>query len=298
MRKKSIMVPRGTENSVILMAGRFQFGAGERVHNRWVLSRMLLWCREGRGRVRINGQWREMQADDFVLLPWHHDVLYHADAREPMWVCGIHIVPNYPPERKLTFFVPHNIRNAAAKWRWQKDMPWPGLEGSPAGVARPRDPLGLLADYVVERFDAGPIAEPLLRKLTQLLVEEIARTLAHKPVDVPGSDIVRRAQELVESHWDRQIPLRELARLSHCSVSTLRRQFQQTLGLPPYEWILQERMRRARRLLSTTTLRVKEVASQVGFEDAFQFSRTFRQRVGKSPRMFRAEHAFAPKASR
>jgi transcriptional regulator GlxA family with amidase domain len=110
-----------------------------------------------------------------------------------------------------------------------------------------------------------------------------------------GNALIRRAQELVESHWEQNIPLGDLARLTQCSVSTLRRQFQQTLGIPPYEWILQARIRRARRLLITTTLRVKEIARQVGFEDPFQFSRTFNQRTGSSPRQFRENHAFAPK---
>jgi AraC-like DNA-binding protein len=261
------------------------------------MSRMLLWCQEGKGRVRVNGQWHNMQTDDFLFLPWWHDVLYHADEREPLWVGGIHIIPDYPLDRKFVMAISHNVKDAAAKWPWCRDVDWPGLDGVRAGTAHPQEPLRLLADYVIERFDAGPISEPVLRKLTQLLVDEIARTVAHKPATAPGNDIVRRAQELIEAHWDRQIPLRELARLSRCSVSTLRRQFQQTLGMPPYEWILQARMRRARRLLSTTTLRIKEVATQVGFDDPFQFSRTFRQRVGKSPRSFRADHAFAPKSS-
>jgi len=297
MRKK-IITPSSslnTETSVILMATRFQFADGERIFNRWVMSRMLLWCQEGRGRVRINGRWHEMQADDFIFMPWYHDVFYHADARDPFRVGGIHIVPDYPLDRKLVLFVPHNIKDAARKWHWQRDVVWPDLDGIRVGVLQPEDPLRLLADYVIERFDAGPVPEPALRKLTQLLVDEIARTLAQKPTVAPGNVLVRRAQELIESHFHRQIPLAELARLSRCSVSTLRRQFQQTLGMPPYEWILQARMRHARRLLSTTTLRIKEVAEYVGFEDPFQFSRTFRQRVGQSPRQFRAEHAFSPR---
>jgi AraC-like DNA-binding protein len=300
MRKKSSIGRKGrldTDSSVILMAMRFQFAAGERILNRWVMSRMLLWGQEGRGRVRVNGRWHDMQADDFLFLPWNHDVLYHSDEREPLLVGSIHLVPDYPLARKLHLFVPHNQKDAPAKWPWRRDVAWPGLDGTRAGITRPQEPLRLLADYVLERFDAGPMPEAALRKLTQLLVEEIARTLRHKPAAIPGNNVVRRAQELVESHWHRQFSLGELARASKCSVSTLRRQFQQTLGLPPYEWILQARMRHSRRLLSTSTLRIKEVATQTGFDDPFQFSRTFRQRVGKSPRQFRADHAFAPKSA-
>ena len=292
MRKTFI---QDTRTSVVLWANWFQFAAAERAFNPRVLSRMLLWCQEGKGRVRVNGVWYAMQPDDFLFLPWRHEVLYLADGREPFWVGAIHIIPDHALDRKLVFRVSHNIKDAWAKCSWRRDRAWPGLDGVRAGVAGSQDPLRLLAAYIVERFEEGTMPEAPLRKLSQVLVEEIARTLAQKATARLGNDVVRRAQELVESHWDRNIPLCDLARLTQCSVSTLRRQFQQTLGIPPYEWILQARIRRARRQLVTTTLRVKEIARAVGFDDPFQFSRTFHQRTGFSPRQFREKNAFAPK---
>ena len=286
---------RDTRTSVILLANWFQFAAAGRALNPRVLSRTLLWCQEGKGRVRVNGVWHEMRPDDFLFLPWQHEVLYIADGRDPFWVGGIHIIPDHPTDRKLVLSVSHNIKDRWAKCSWRRDRAWQGLEGVRTGVARPKDPLRLLATYIVERFDEQSLPEASLRELSHLLVEEIARTATEKPAARLGNDVVRRAQELVDSNWDRQISVNEMARLTQCSVSTLRRQFQQSLGIPPYEWVLQARMRRARRLLVSTPLRVKEIARQVGFDDPFQFSRTFAQRTGSSPRKFRESHAFAPK---
>lgn len=295
MQKKIRRSLGNTETSVILGANWFQFAAGERILNPRVLSRMLLWCQEGRGRVRVNGTWFPMQPDDFLFLPWQHEVLYLADEQVPFWVAGIHLIPDYPLDRKLVFSVSHRAKDAWANCRWRKDVRWPALEGVCAGVARSLDPIRLLGGYIVERFDGGAMPETSLRKLSQLLVEEIAHTLAQKPVRRQGNDAVRKAQEFVESHLNRQISLGELARIADCSLSTLRRQFQQTLRMPPYEWILQTRLQRARRLLTTTTLRIKEVAERVGFSDPFQFSRLFKERIGTSPRFFRTKHAFSPR---
>lgn len=295
MQKKFIRPVLDTCTSVVLWANWFQFAAGERVLKTRVLSRMLLWCQEGRGRVRINGVWHGMEPDDFLFLPWGHEVLYVADENEPFWVGGIHVIPDHATDRKLVFSVSHDSKDGWAKCPWRRDRDWRGLEGVRAGVAGAQEPLRLLAGYIVERFEEGAMPEGPLRKLSQVLVEEIARTVAQKGAVRTGNDVVRRVQELVESHWDRKISLGDLARLARCSVSTLRRQFQQTLGIAPYEWILQARIRRARRLLATTTLRVKEIARQVGFEDPFQFSRTFTQRTGSSPRQFRKRHGFAPR---
>ena len=295
MQKKFNTPPLDTRTSVVLWANWFQFARGERALNPRVLSRMLLWCQEGKGRVCVNGTWYSMTPDTFLFLPWQHEVLYLADDREPFWVAGIHLIPDHPLYRKLVFSVSHNIRDGWAKCKWRRDLAWPGLEGVRVGVARPLEPLRLLGAYIIERFEEGKMPEASLRKLSQVLVEEIARTVAQKAVSRLGNDVVRRAQEMFESHGGRQISLRDLAQLSKCSISTLRRQFQQTLGIPPYEWMLQSRILRARRLLVTTTLRIKEIAEQVGFDDPFQFSRTFRQRIGWSPRQFRANHAFVPK---
>jgi AraC-like DNA-binding protein len=295
MSKKVRSTLPDARTSVVLWANWFQFAAGERILNPRVLSRMLLWCQEGKGRVRVNGSWHAMKADDYLFLPWQHEVLYVADEHRPFWVGGIHLIPHHAPDRKLVFSVSHRPKDAWAHCRWRRDMAWPGLEGVRAGVAGPHDPLRLLAGYLVERFEQGALPEASLRKLSQVLVEEIARSLAQKPSPASGNDVVRRAQQWVEAHLERKISLRDLARLVDCSVSTLRRQFQLALGMPPYEWVLQIRLQRARRLLTTTTMRIKEVAAQTGFDDPFQFSRTFKERAGCSPRQFRASHAFAPK---
>ena len=257
MQKTLIRPFLDTRTSVILWANWFQFAAGERAFNPRVMSRMLLWCQKGTGRVRVNGTWHAMQPDDFLFLPWQHEVLYLADDREPFGVGAIHLIPAHATNRKLVFSVSHHARDTWAKCPWRRDRKWPGLEAVRVGVAKEQDPLRLLASYIVERFEEGAMPEAALRMLSQVLVQEIARTLTQKAVARVGNDVVRRTQEFIESHWDQNISLRDLARLTHCSVSTLRRQFQQTLGMPPYEWILQGRIRQARRLLITTTLQIQ-----------------------------------------
>ena len=69
MQKKFKRPRLDTRTSVILWANWFQFAAGERALNPHVLSRMLLWCQEGKGRVRVNGVWHNLNPDDFLFLP-------------------------------------------------------------------------------------------------------------------------------------------------------------------------------------------------------------------------------------
>lgn len=149
---------RDTRTSVVLWANWFQFAAAERAFNPRVLSRMLLWCQEGKGRVRVNGIWYAMQPDDFLFLPWQHEVLYVADGHEPFWVGGIHIIPDYAMDRKLVFSVSHSIKGGWAKCSWRRDRAWPELNGVCAGceIAGPAAVAGGLHRRTVRgRGDAG-----------------------------------------------------------------------------------------------------------------------------------------------
>jgi AraC-like DNA-binding protein len=54
--------------------------------------------------------------------------------------------------------------------------------------------------------------------------------------------------------------------------------------------VTERRIERAKELLSSTSLLVREIAHQCGFTDEAYFNRRFRQWVGSTPRNFRREH--------
>lgn len=66
--------------------------------------------------------------------------------------------------------------------------------------------------------------------------------------------------------------------------------FKRKMGMSLPQYINQLRMKKAKELLCTTDLRISEVASSIGYCDAFYFSRLFRQYSGLSPQLFRHEN--------
>jgi hypothetical protein len=66
--------------------------------------------------------------------------------------------------------------------------------------------------------------------------------------------------------------------------------FQSFEAMSPSRWVARLRAQRAAFLLRTTTLAVRDVGAQVGFEDPFHFSRFCRQHMGVSPRAYRSGH--------
>jgi AraC-like DNA-binding protein len=78
-----------------------------------------------------------------------------------------------------------------------------------------------------------------------------------------------------------------LAALAGMSVNTFIRRFSRGYNLPPQQYILAERLRKACFLLQYSTLSIEEIAEQTGFCDRFYFTRMFSRFRHISPAEFR-----------
>lgn len=91
----------------------------------------------------------------------------------------------------------------------------------------------------------------------------------------------------LEQDQDSPIARGQLARLACLSESRLHELFREALQLSPMAYVRRVRMRQAQRLLADPQLRVSEVGAQVGYPDAFHFSKVFKAETGMSPRAYR-----------
>jgi AraC-like DNA-binding protein len=71
------------------------------------------------------------------------------------------------------------------------------------------------------------------------------------------------------------------------SEATLRRRFKRAMSISPHAYVLQSRAAAARSLLSETDLPLKEIASRLGYENEYFFSRQFKELVGVAPGVYR-----------
>jgi AraC-like DNA-binding protein len=99
--------------------------------------------------------------------------------------------------------------------------------------------------------------------------------------------IVQKALVKMESELEYGVNAEALARELNVSYSSFRHTFQQHTGSSPHQYLLELRLVRARNLLTQTTLCVKEIAQQVGFEDEHYFCRFFKMKTGLTPGQWR-----------
>jgi len=108
-----------------------------------------------------------------------------------------------------------------------------------------------------------------------------------RPLAAPDSSSTGKARSWVLEHLDRPMSLRELAARESMSVRTFTRRFREEVGMPPTQWLVLQRVDRARQLLETTDLPVERIAAEVGFGAAASLRQHMRNALGVSPRAYR-----------
>jgi AraC family transcriptional regulator, arabinose operon regulatory protein len=101
---------------------------------------------------------------------------------------------------------------------------------------------------------------------------------------------VREALTKMALYPDRPWRVAELAQSCGLSEPHFYRKFKQATGSTPIDWLRRERINHARRRLLESNDPIKQVAEQVGYNDAFFFSRDFKRYTGVAPKNYRNQH--------
>ncbi|MEV7231589.1 helix-turn-helix domain-containing protein [Polymorphospora sp. NPDC051019] len=87
---------------------------------------------------------------------------------------------------------------------------------------------------------------------------------------------------------DKTTTVEELAGRAHMAPRTFARRFRAETGTTPHDWLTNQRVLLARRLLEETALSVEAIAVRAGFGDAAAMRHHFGRRVGATPHAYRA----------
>ena len=229
----------------------------------WVLEYIL----SGRGTIKgIDGTDKEYYPEegDVYLLPVNRKHLYYSDAEEPwvkIWInCHGPVVDKLAEAYDLTDKI--LFRGVTELKEYFQEM-----------YALMKD-KSLPEKYVVEQ--------------TELLIHKIFRGLWERTGTVSGeSDEVRHIKQYLDEHVGELVSIQELSELVFRSPDYVIKHFKAEVGSTPYQYLLKRKMSIAERLLCDTVLPVKEVATQLGYDDAHYFSGLFKKEKGLSPGAFR-----------
>ena len=99
---------------------------------------------------------------------------------------------------------------------------------------------------------------------------------------------IERCVNYMTQHLDKPLQVATLAAQANISPSHFFALFKRQIGSAPMDYFTRLRMQRARQLLECTSMSVKEIASTLGYDDPFYFSRVFKSVNRVPPSGYRA----------
>lgn len=99
---------------------------------------------------------------------------------------------------------------------------------------------------------------------------------------------LNRVTDFMRQNCTREIRLWELADLAGMSPHYFCELFKKSTGVTPYQFLLRCRMERAKQLMRSPQLNIRQIAEATGFTNQSHFGKVFRRFVGVTPMQFRA----------
>lgn len=123
-----------------------------------------------------------------------------------------------------------------------------------------------------------------------LLLDLVTRWVRLEAEKSAPNDSSQRVRALLR-HLDptRRDAIEDLAEQAHLCPTAFRTAFRAVTGQSPRRWLESRRVDLAARRLLNTNLPVAAIAAEVGYEDAFHFSRVFRRVTGTPPATYRRQ---------
>ncbi|MEM9539441.1 MAG: AraC family transcriptional regulator [Cyanobacteria bacterium P01_E01_bin.42] len=146
----------------------------------------------------------------------------------------------------------------------------------------------LLAEF--EQESTSPLyIDSLANVLAVNLLKQYAAIAPKVPVYEGGLPQyqLRPVLDYIDAHLDGEIKLEDLARLPNMSQFHFSRLFKQSLGITPHQYLIQQRVERAKQLLKQTEQSISDIALECGFNSHSHLGKRFRQLTGMTPKAYR-----------
>lgn len=113
-------------------------------------------------------------------------------------------------------------------------------------------------------------------------------SLRNYPQGLPKYKL-REAISYIQEHLGEELSLDEIATHLNMSQYYFCHLFKQSMGVSPYQYVLQQRINKAKQLLKQRWLTLTDVALECGFSNQTHFTKHFRKLTGTTPKAYREQ---------
>ena len=133
-----------------------------------------------------------------------------------------------------------------------------------------------------------------VQRLVSALIPQLCALITTAKRDVRSSSgasqFLERVRLLFEDNLYTKFDVETITAALHTNYHSLLETFKQHTGMSPYQYFLQMKIDKAKKLLSRGDLSVKEVSLRLAFDNPYYFSRLFKKKTGISPSRWNGAH--------
>jgi AraC-like DNA-binding protein len=231
---------------------------------------ILIYCVQGKGHYIVDNKRYEVHANQFIILPVTDKYMrYWADIEDPWTIYWVHYTGdniatlNKSLNLNITNGPIHIPFNDKAIETWHNIYQTLEMGYSIENLCNANFCLyHLIAVFLFPQ-----------RHITNERDEQV--------------DIITQTILNMRNNLSKKLSVEDMARMHKLSVSHFSNLFRKATGMPPIDYFIQLKMQRACQLLYANGSKIKMVASELGYEDPYYFSRIFKKHIGTSPEQYR-----------
>ncbi len=129
--------------------------------------------------------------------------------------------------------------------------------------------IGYIFEYIFKNFDIFPKAES-------------------SRIQITAQVRIQKMLSYIYEHYKEDLTLSDIAKAANISKSEAGRCFNAYVGCSPIDALIRHRLGEAERLINETSLTLKEICFECGFNSVNYFSRTFKSFYGRTPGKYRS----------
>lgn len=230
---------------------------------------ILIYCVKGKGNVTIKKKDYQIEPGDVFIIPKETEHYYFADEKDPWTIYWIH-------------FAGSSADDIVAYMQT--------LWGSHKRFVPYNDERIDIFNSIYKQLERGYGIEDMVYAemcLYNYLGTYLRSEQASAAPASAENDMVHQLIDYMKKNIGSMCTLQQMAVEVNLSSSHLSFIFKKRTGYPPIEYFNHLKVQQACQYLMFTGLRVKEIASMLGMDDPYYFSRFFTKLMGLSPNMYR-----------
>lgn len=272
----------------VRICGEYQLPTGYTRRPWWNYDWEFIHVLSGSAQYRVGWRTYTLAPGDLLLIPPHVFTRSWNPTSMPMRFQAVHFdffySPRYarlPPHGTGR---PHPAAHPTASLALTLNLP---QKVKMAGERRLKSIFDrIIREVMCQAPGYGLLAQAGLLELLAILLRAAAPLPQSTPE--PPSSIQDTLRFLVQA-YARPLRLSDLAKASGLSPAHFERRFKLALNCSPMAYLMRLRLQKAAELMRQAPRPVKEIASAVGFEDPYYFSKAFHRHTGMTPTQYQEQ---------